>query len=159
MVQVIPLQKVSVRVLNAVARRAICATIAAIEREESSTRLANGNGFEVALSFVDDEEMHAMNAQYRGKNKPTDVLSFAQNEGENFPTFQENAATVLGDVVISIETAQRQAQERAHSLSYEVAFLAVHGTLHLLGFDHVFAKDRRVMFRAQDAIMAKLDEL
>ncbi len=140
------------RTFNTIARRAIRETLAAVVQEAlSSTR------YEVALSLVNDDEIHELNAHYRGKNKPTDVLSFAQNEGEDFPVeATENGAQVLGDIVISIETAQRQAAERAHSLEEETQFLCVHGALHLLGFDHMNAKDRRRMWKQQDQIVERL---
>jgi probable rRNA maturation factor len=122
---------------------------------------------EIAITFVDDEEIAEMNAHYRRKPRPTDVLSFAQSEGEEFPgAFEysdEDAETpddfvTLGDVVISIQTAWKQAQERHHSLEDEVAFLAVHGTLHLMGYDHLRAHERRAMWKQQEAIWEQLRE-
>lgn len=165
----------NVRALNMVARRAVQAAVESVLQlnqntrdAESSTRTDAQEAWEVVVSFVCDQEIHAMNAQYRHKDKPTDVLSFAQDEGEAFPpeafssqpfSPDENSSVsshMLGDVVISIETAQRQAIERAHSLEYEVRFLCVHGTLHLQGFDHMEARDRRRMWKQQDAVMELL---
>lgn len=159
----------TLRVLNAMTRRAVRAVVSSVWSDEngaSSTRyLRRDVPCEVVVSFVSDAEIHAMNADYRHKNKPTDVLSFAQDEGEAFPVFsalEENSETsqtppqTLGDVVISVETAWRQAQERAHSLPHEIGFLCVHGTLHLLGFDHIAARDRRVMWKQQDAVIEKM---
>ena len=163
----------NVRALNFVARRAVQETVGSVlqlnQSVASSTRTDIEESREVVVSFVDDGEIHAMNAQYRHKDKPTDVLSFAQDEGETFPpaeTFPPDAfppdanfsgsTRMLGDVVISIETAQRQAEERAHSLEHEVRFLCVHGTLHLQGFDHMEPRDRRRMWKQQDAVMEVL---
>ena len=75
-----------------------------------------------------DQTIHELNSQYRNKDKPTDVLSF--------PLADDLYPWLLGDVVISIETAQRQARRRRHSLREEVLTLLIHGILHLLGFDH-----------------------
>lgn len=90
---------------------------------------------ELSILLTDDEEIHRLNRTYRNRDRPTDVLSFSQREGE-FP----GPAVVLGDVVISIETAKRQAQERGHSLEGEILELLAHGVLHLLGYDHEISK-------------------
>jgi len=99
---------------------------------------------------VDDPEIHELNRDYRGKDRPTDVLSFPQWEGESFDF--GNGPIALGDLVISIETAWRQALELGHPLESELDFLTIHGTLHLLGYDHVTAADRRRMWRWQEAL-------
>jgi probable rRNA maturation factor len=113
---------------------------------------------EIDVSFVSDAEIAAMNTHYRHKPRPTDVLSFSQIEGEEFPVEMLADSLPLGDLVISIETAARQAAERHHSLTTEVAFLAVHGTLHLLGYDHVTSAQRRAMWKQQEAIVQRLQE-
>ncbi len=142
---------VNKRAFNAVARRAIQKTVITVAVfPTSSTR------YEVALSFVSDEEIHQLNLQYRNKNKPTDVLSFAQNDGEAFPYESDDAPQMLGDLVISIETVRRQAAERAHSIETETEFLCVHGALHLLGFDHIKDAERRKMWKQQDGIVELL---
>jgi probable rRNA maturation factor len=88
---------------------------------------------EVAVRFTTDAEIHELNRDYRAKNKPTDVLAFAQREGEGGHLHPE----VLGDIVISVETAKRQAKKRGpKGLFVEVRFLAAHGLCHLLGYDH-----------------------
>ncbi|MDF2441767.1 MAG: putative rRNA maturation factor [Abditibacteriota bacterium] len=116
---------------------------------------------EVGITISDDAEIAELNGQYRRKPRPTDVLSFAQDEGENFPFefASENAGEVpprpLGDIVISLETTIRQASEQKHSLEAEISFLTVHGTLHLLGFDHVTDSGRRAMWKWQDAIIER----
>lgn len=90
--------------------------------------------------LTDDSEIHQLNKKYRGVDRPTDVLSFSQQEGE-FPSVVSN---FLGDVVISYETATRQAKEENHSLYRELFILLSHGILHLLGYDHETSeKDRR----------------
>ncbi len=105
---------------------------AALEREGAR------GATEVSVSFVDDRTIQALNRDYRGLDEPTDVLSFSQLEGESDePAVQgETGGKTLGDIVISLETAARQAEEYGHSLGREIGFLAVHGLLHLLGFDH-----------------------
>jgi probable rRNA maturation factor len=109
---------------------------------------------------VDDAEIAEMNARYRTKPRPTDVLSFAQSEGEPFPPSGAAAPghVMLGDIVISIETAARQARERHHSLETEVEFLAVHGCLHLQGYDHRTPPQRRAMWQRQDAVITALQD-
>jgi probable rRNA maturation factor len=87
---------------------------------------------ELSLLLCDDAFIHTLNRDYRGKVRPTDVLAFAQREGEGADPDDE----ILGDVIISIPTAARQAAERGHSTAREVQVLLVHGFLHLLGYDH-----------------------
>ncbi len=98
---------------------------------------------EVEVSFVltDDVRIHELTKVYRKKDRPTDVLAFAMQEGE----FSELSGGVLGDVIVSVPTAQRQADERGASLTDEVTMLLAHGLLHLLGWDHrTAAEDRRM---------------
>jgi rRNA maturation RNase YbeY len=87
---------------------------------------------ELSVSLVDDAEIHRLNRDYRGADRPTDVLAFAMREGPRVPA----DAPVLGDVVISIETAARQARRRGVLPAEEVRTLLIHGVLHLLGYDH-----------------------
>ncbi len=93
---------------------------------------------EVSVLLTDDREIHALNRDYRGKDKPTDVLAFALDEGEGPPG-------LLGDVVISVERAVIQARARRVTLDHELELLAVHGTLHLLGHDHAEPEEARRM--------------
>ncbi len=94
--------------------------------------------YELSLRLSGDAEMQALNAQYRQQNKPTDVLAFAALEAEiPLPVGEiEQMPLYLGDIVLSVDTAQRQALERGHDLQTELAWLAAHGLLHLLGWDH-----------------------
>lgn len=95
----------------------------------------------VAIRFVDDESMRRYNWIYRRKNKTTDVLSFATADGPALPM----QALYLGDLLISIETAQKQALVCEHSIDCEVAVLVAHGLLHLLGLDHERSADEALM--------------
>ncbi len=94
------------------------------------------NDAEVSVSFVDNNEIRRLNKFYRNKDKSTDVLSFPLGENGVYDINNETGACLLGDVVISIETAIKQAQMYNHSLEREVGFLTVHSMLHLLGYDH-----------------------
>ena len=91
---------------------------------------------EVSVLFVDNERIHQLNKLYRNKDKSTDVLSFPLGENGVYDIDNETGAYLLGDVVISIETALKQAKIYDHSLEREVGFLTVHSMLHLLGYDH-----------------------
>jgi probable rRNA maturation factor len=96
---------------------------------------------EVSFLLTDDDRVHQLNKIYRKKDRPTDVLAFAMREGE----FGGLAGEVLGDVIISVPTARRQAEEAGKDVLEEVTMLAAHGLLHLLGWDHdTPAKDRRM---------------
>ena len=91
---------------------------------------------EVSVTFVDNDEIQKLNAQYRGKDMPTDVLSFPLGEDGRYDVNQDTGACLLGDIVISMEKAMEQAELYGHPLQREVAFLTVHSMLHLLGYDH-----------------------
>ncbi len=117
-----------------------------------AARLENLRGeAEVSLSFVDDGTMRALNNQYRGLDEATDVLSFPQDE------LPEGLPQILGDIVISLERAAQQAQEYGHGLEREVVYLAIHGLLHLLGYDHETDGDERVMCAKEEQVLAALD--
>lgn len=93
--------------------------------------------YEISLRLTNDTEIQMLNAQYRQQNKPTDVLAFAALEV--FPQLLELRSLqplCLGDIVISVDTAKQQAQQQGHCVSTELAWLAAHGLLHLLGWDH-----------------------
>lgn len=113
----------------------------------------------VDVTFVSDEEIAKLNADYRGKPRPTDVLSFAQSESadESDAFFAPpDAPLMLGDLIVSLETALRQAAEQRHDLESEIAFLVAHGTLHLIGYDHGKSGARKIMFALQDEIVEEL---
>lgn len=87
---------------------------------------------ELSILFVNDNKIQKLNKEYRGIDRPTDVLSFSMDEGEGGGI----NPWLLGDVIISLETAARQAEEKGHSLEKEVLILLIHGILHLLGYEH-----------------------
>ena len=99
---------------------------------------------EVSVLLVGDEEIQALNREYRQIDKPTDVLSFSQNEDFIVPG---KTSRLLGDVVISLDTAERQADDAGQSLVDEVCQLAIHGVLHLLGYDDAVTEDYETMVR------------
>lgn len=107
---------------------------------------------ELSLVFVDDVYIAELNKQYRGIDKPTDVLSFAMREGQAMPGDEDEL--MLGDIVISLETSVRQAQEYGHDFTREVSYLTVHGVLHLLGYDHEVETERQLMREKEEAILA-----
>lgn len=111
-----------------------------------------GRRAEVSVTFTDNKGIHALNREYRNVDRPTDVLSFPLSDGEDYDT--DGDAVLLGDIVISLERAQTQAEEYGHSFEREVAFLTVHSMLHLLGYDHETSpEDERDMFARQDEIL------
>jgi len=108
---------------------------------------------EICFSLVDDEEMAALNETYLGKAGPTDVLAFPMAPGPEEPQIQngpEAELEIFGDVVISVQTAQVQASEQGHSLEKELALLAVHGVLHLMGFRDEDPEQAAVMRTLED---------
>lgn len=110
---------------------------------------------EVNVVFTDDHKIHHLNRQYRRMDQPTDVLSFSMREGETIPGDEEGQ--MLGDVVISLETALRQAGEYGHELGREVAYLTVHGVLHLAGYDHQDEKERQTMRKREEEILEQFN--
>ena len=115
---------------------------------------------EVGFTWADDEYIRELNGGYRGKDYPTDVLSFAMRDETCEPAIVsgENAAweILLGDIVVSWETAVRQAEEYGHSPEREVAFLTVHGMLHLLGYGHEEEAEEKEMRREEEHLLALL---
>ena len=108
---------------------------------------------EVSVTFVDNEEIKRLNNEYRNKNRETDVLSFPMYDDFSSAIYGGDDIP-LGDIVISLEKAARQGYDIGHSIYHEVAFLCVHSTLHLLGYDHETSKeDEKEMFRRQKEIM------
>ena len=107
--------------------------------------LQNRDG-EISLMFIDDERMQELNRDYRGLDKPTDVLSFSMDD-------DDSAYCVLGDVIISIPTAARYADKKKQPLAEELALLLVHGFLHLLSYDDEEPKERKKMMRKQACLL------
>ena len=92
---------------------------------------------EISVTFVDDERIHELNKMHRNIDRSTDVLSFPLGEDGVYDKNIDTGACLLGDIVISVETAVRQAESYGHTLQREIGFLTVHSMLHLLGYDHV----------------------
>ena len=109
----------------------------------------------LSVTFVSNEFIHKMNRDYRGIDRPTDVISFAFLDGDkNREKILSNKGPVcLGDIYISLDKAKEQAEEFKHPLDRELSFLFVHGLLHLLGYDHMTKEDEEVMFKIQDEIL------
>lgn len=108
---------------------------------------------ELSVLLCDDATIHALNRTYRHKDKPTDVLAFAMREGAG-AEHAHGAHGLLGDVIISLETAARQASEHGRTLDAEVTMLLAHGLLHLLGFDHRTRTEERRMTARTDLLRA-----
>lgn len=110
---------------------------------------------QVTLVITDDEEVAALNLRYRGVEGPTDVLAFSALEEAPGFVSAPGAEVYLGDVVIALPQTRRQAAEFSRSLQDELRLLAVHGTLHLLGYDHAEPHEEAVMWAKQEAILAQ----
>ena len=115
---------------------------------------------EVSFSYINNEEIRALNQKYRGKDEETDVLSFPMYEGIEeirAALLKTTAPVLLGDVVICREVAARQAEEYGHSAEREEVYLLIHGILHLLGYDHMDSAEKRVMREKEEALIKELD--
>ncbi|MCM3765324.1 rRNA maturation RNase YbeY [Neobacillus niacini] len=110
---------------------------------------------EVSITFVTNDRIQEINRDYRDKDAPTDVISFAMEElGEGeVELIGGDMPRILGDIIISIQRAEEQAQEYGHSFERELGFLAVHGFLHLMGYDHMNEEDEKEMFTLQREIL------
>ena len=110
---------------------------------------------ELSVTFVGLDEIHELNREYRGVDRPTDVLSFPQFEDleEEIPEVGE---ICLGDVVICREKAEEQAEEFGHSFERELVYLFTHSVLHLLGYDHMEEDEKKVMRQREEEIMEKI---
>ena len=120
-------------------------------RQAASTalRMHDSAACEVSVLLTNDSAIQSLNRQYRDIDAPTDVLAFAMREDDG----ESMNPHLLGDVVISVPTARRQANAHNHSLDVELANLTVHGVLHLLGYDHEISADAAVMFEKQETIL------
>ena len=106
---------------------------------------------EISVLICDADTIHELNRDYRNVDAPTDVLSFALNEGEEDIPEEE---TELGDIVINLDRAIQQAKEFGHSTEREVAYLSVHGFLHILGYDHYDPEEKKAMRKAEEDILS-----
>lgn len=111
---------------------------------------------EVSVTFVDNLEIRRLNAQFRNIDSETDVLSFPLGENGEYDINHDTGAKLLGDVVISLEKAQEQAVTFGHSFEREACYLTVHSMLHLLGYDHMQPKEKRVMRVKEEEVMTQL---
>ena len=115
------------------------------------------NDCEVSVTFCDDEKIHELNKKFRNVDRATDVLSFPLFDDDTLDASIPELDCMLGDIVISLERARAQSEEYGHSFEREVAFLTVHSTLHLLGYDHETSEaDELDMRKRQSDIMDKL---
>ncbi len=106
----------------------------------------------MTVIFVDKETIHSINRDYRGVDRVTDVISFALHDNDECE-FTEESEIELGDIFICVDRAIEQASDYGHSVEREIGFLAVHGYLHLCGYDHMTEEDEKVMFARQDEIL------
>ena len=102
------------------------------------------------IIIVDNTYIHRLNKEYRGIDRPTDVISFALEDYKDEVSLD---IRMLGDIYISLDKAREQAMEFGHSFLREICFLTVHGILHLLGYDHIEKEDEEIMFKKQDEIL------
>lgn len=123
--------------------------------ELAANREGVEDGSEVSVTFVSNEKIQEINREYRDKDQPTDVISFAMEElGEGeIQLTGIDIPRILGDIIISIPKAEEQAEEYGHSFIRELGFLAVHGFLHLLGYDHETEEDEKQMFTKQKEVL------
>ena len=123
---------------------------AALEQEGAAA------GAWLSATVADDDYIRGLNRDYRGMDRPTDVLSFPMEEGADIVAEPDG---FLGDIVLSLPRAQAQAAEYGHSLLRELSFLTVHGALHLLGYDHMDEGEAAIMFAKQEEILTKMGVL
>ncbi len=110
------------------------------------------NEYYLSLLITTNAQIQEINREYRQKDDPTDVISFAYNETENFGT-----VNMLGDIVISIERVKEQSSEYGHSDEREFYYVLCHGILHLLGYDHIEEEDRVIMRKREEEILSKFN--
>lgn len=115
---------------------------------------------ELSVTFLTNDEIQAINREWRGKDAPTDVISFAFDEmGEEEMDFMldEDEPRLLGDLLISVERCREQAADYGHSFERELGFLAIHGFLHLLGYDHMTPEEEAEMTARQELVLAHFE--
>ena len=109
---------------------------------------------ELSVLLCNNEVIHQLNKEYRGIDRPTDVLSFALNEGDEID--MEVGNSLIGDLIISLERTAEQAEEYGHPFERELAYLTVHGCLHILGYDHMTDEDKAEMRREEEFVLGNL---
>ncbi len=117
---------------------------------EVAQKLENLDNIEFNVIIVDNEYIHSLNKEYRHIDRPTDVITFAL---EDYEDVKYDGFRLLGDIYISLDKAKEQAIEYNHSFKREICFLAVHGFLHLLGYDHMEKQKEKIMFDKQEVIL------
>ena len=115
----------------------------------TAIKIENLSNIEFNVIIVDNEYIHKLNNEYRHIDRPTDVITFALEDNEEV----KDEYRLLGDIYISLDKAKEQAIEYNHSFKREICFLAVHGFLHLLGYDHMNQDDEKIMFGKQEVIL------
>lgn len=112
------------------------------------------DNFMFEVDLVDEESIHRINRDYRNINRPTDVISFAFEDDNDFSNLiSKDLPRDLGEIIICTDVAKKQSEEYHHSFLREMSFLFTHGILHLLGYDHMKEDDEKIMFSIQDEIM------
>lgn len=124
--------------------------------EKTFSHLGLDGNYFADITIVDNKKIHEINKEYRGVDRPTDVISFAFLDDKNEVPAIDGSPICLGEIIISYEKAEEQAKEYGHSLLREMSFLFVHGLLHLLGYDHMKKEDEIKMFNLQDEILGGL---
>lgn len=133
------------------------ADVQAIETAVRATLLQQQvPGGELTVVLADNKRLHELNKQFLGIDKPTDVLSFPAGDDEPWPQAAGGSPPYLGDIAIAVPYAAAQAEKAGHPLLAELQLLAVHGTLHLLGFDHGSSAEKAEMWAAQQAVLDQL---
>ena len=110
------------------------------------------NNVEFNIIIINEDKIHEINKKYRGIDRPTDVISFALEDDKT--VMSPSDVRILGDIYICIEKVYSQAKEYNHSFEREFSFLAIHGLLHLLGYDHMNEKDEKIMFSKQEEVLS-----
>lgn len=113
------------------------------------------DGAELSVTFVDDDQIKELNNQFRNIDSSTDVLSFPLGENDVYDRNPKTGRCLLGDIVLSMQHAEKQSELYGHSLEREVAYLTVHSMLHLLGYDHVNNEDERAIMRSREEVALK----
>lgn len=116
------------------------------------------SGGEAAVVIADDSYLHDLNRRFRNRDKPTDVLSFSYIDSEESPGQEHEPDFAFGDIYISIDRAREQAEEADHPLEREIMLLAIHGMLHLLGYDHVEEEDAAKMRKREQELLSQYSD-